>query len=93
MNIRTIGNFEYWYSRTLRLWVAIELDSNGYLCSDYFYTKWKEEIIELINEKQKEKPRPSFEEILEEEEEKLRRKDVKQWEMYQDEDFNYSGNR
>lgn len=50
-------------------------------------------IQKLASENGKEKPRQSFEEILEEEEEKLRRKDLKQWGMYQDEDFNYSGNR
>ena len=35
----------------------------------------------------------SFKEVLEEEKEKLRQKDLRQHRMYQDEDLNYTGNR
>ena len=34
-----------------------------------------------------------FKKVLEEEEEKLRQKDLRQHRMYQDEDLNYTGNR
>ena len=48
---------------------------------------------QYLTAKEKEIPTQSFQEVLEEEEGRLRQKDLRQHEMYQDEDLNYSGNR
>lgn len=55
MNIYRVGMVEYWYTRSYRCWWCAEYDAEGNQVGDAEHAYTKEEIIEIAEQKDRER--------------------------------------